>query len=94
MSSIKVYLLLLSLIVINFSFQDESRIGLAHVARAIYVQQHSNKLSSSSVEHLKMFETLGMVCKCCDGANFGQDLCSATWDGSCSNLKCFPWKFQ
>ncbi|TMW90274.1 hypothetical protein EJD97_015977 [Solanum chilense] len=93
MTSMKVYLLLLSLMVINFSFKEESRFGLAHVARPIYIQQHSNdKLSS----YLKMFETLGMVCMCCDGAKFGQDLCSATWDGStsCSNLKCLPWKFQ
>uniref|UniRef100_M1C8Y8 Uncharacterized protein n=1 Tax=Solanum tuberosum TaxID=4113 RepID=M1C8Y8_SOLTU len=78
MSSFKVHFLLLSLLLINFS---ESR-----SARPISLQQHStNKLSS----YLKMFETLGMVCKCCDGV-----VCSATWDGSCSNLKCFPWKSQ
>ncbi|KAK4359215.1 hypothetical protein RND71_021444 [Anisodus tanguticus] len=98
MSSFKFHFLLLSLLVINFS---ESRFGLADAARPISVQQqqqHSNKLSSSSVEYLKMFETLGMVCKCCDGVDIGegknQDLCSATWDGSCSNLQCFPWKSQ
>ncbi|TMW90273.1 hypothetical protein EJD97_015976 [Solanum chilense] len=79
MSSFKVHFLLLSLLLINFS---ESRFA---------IQQHNTiKLSS----YLKMFETLGMVCKCCDGDKFGQDLCSATWDGSCSNLKCFPWKSQ
>lgn len=83
MSSFKVHFLLLSLLLINFS---ESRF-----ARPISLQQHNTiKLSS----YLKMFETLGMVCKCCDGDNIGQDLCSATWDGSCSNLKCVPWKSQ
>ncbi|KAK4342837.1 hypothetical protein RND71_038653 [Anisodus tanguticus] len=96
MSSFKVHFLLLSLLVINFS---ESRFGLADATRPISVQQqqHSNKFTSS-VEYLKMFETLGMVCKCCDGVDIGegkkQDLCSATWDGSCSNLQCFPWKSQ
>ncbi|CAN4116017.1 unnamed protein product [Withania somnifera] len=100
MSSFKVHFLLLSLLVINFSSQEESTFGLANAARPISVQQqqHSNMLSSS-VEYLKMFETLGMVCKCCVvGADFGQgknqELCSATWDGSCSNLQCFPWKSQ
>ncbi|CAN4106034.1 unnamed protein product [Withania somnifera] len=98
MSSFKVHFLLLSLLVINFSSQEKSRFGLANAARPISVlHQHSNKLYSS-VQYLKMFETLGMICKCCDGENTGegkkQDLCSATWDGSCSNLQCFPWKSQ
>lgn len=92
MSSFKVHFLLLSLLVINFS---ESRFGLSDAARPISTQ-HISKFSS--VEYLKMFETLGMVCKCCDGENFGQeinqDLCRATWNDSCSNLKCFPWKSQ
>lgn len=82
---------------INFSFQEESRFGYADAARPISLQQqHSSKLSSS-IQFLKMSETLGMVCKCCDGMDIEkgikQDLCSATWDGSCSNLQCFPWKF-
>ncbi|KAM7499310.1 hypothetical protein LguiA_023724 [Lonicera macranthoides] len=34
----------------------------------------------------KMLSTLGMVCKCCD------DECRSTWEGSCSNLQCLPWK--
>ncbi|MCD7452969.1 hypothetical protein HAX54_019026 [Datura stramonium] len=103
MTSFKVYLLLVSLIlVVNFSFQEESRIGLADTARPISVQQQqhkSTKLSSSvNLKYLKMLETLGMVCKCCDGEVFGQgkyqELCSVTWDGTCSNLQCSPWKSQ
>ncbi|OIT39140.1 hypothetical protein A4A49_00712 [Nicotiana attenuata] len=97
MSSFKVYLLLLSLLVINFSFQEKSRFGLADAARPISLQSQNSKFSSS-VEYLKIFKTLGMVCKCCDGVDSRegrkQDLCSATWAGSCSNLQCFPWKFK
>ncbi|CAN4106009.1 unnamed protein product [Withania somnifera] len=98
MSSFKVYLFLLSVMVINFSFHEESRFGFVDAARPISVQQQHNSKFSSSIKYLKMFETLGMVCKCCDGADFGQgikqDLCTTSWNGSCSNLQCFPWKFQ
>ncbi|KAJ4719929.1 Fibropellin-1 like [Melia azedarach] len=34
---------------------------------------------------------LGVVCKCCDGEK-GE--CRSTWQGSCSNLQCLPWKFH
>uniref|UniRef100_A0A2P2PJJ5 Uncharacterized protein n=1 Tax=Rhizophora mucronata TaxID=61149 RepID=A0A2P2PJJ5_RHIMU len=37
----------------------------------------------------KTLETLGVLCKCCDGAN-GE--CTRTWTGSCNNLQCLPWK--
>ncbi|KAI4354582.1 hypothetical protein L6164_003432 [Bauhinia variegata] len=37
----------------------------------------------------KIFATLGVVCKCCDGINGD---CTSTWTESCSNLQCFPWK--
>ncbi|KAF3636369.1 hypothetical protein BC332_23518 [Capsicum chinense] len=102
MSSFKVHLLLISLLVINFSSQEESRYGLAYAARPISTvqqqQQHRSNKLSSSVDYLKKFETLGMVCKCCDGIDVEkgkkQELCSATWVGSCSNLQCFPWKSQ
>ncbi|AES71054.1 transmembrane protein, putative [Medicago truncatula] len=36
------------------------------------------------------YSTLGLVCKCCDGE--GGD-CISTWDASCSNLMCKPWKY-
>ncbi|KAK7292886.1 hypothetical protein RJT34_15741 [Clitoria ternatea] len=37
----------------------------------------------------KIFATLGLLCKCCDGVG---DTCTGTWTGSCNNLQCFPWK--
>ncbi|KAJ9180644.1 hypothetical protein P3X46_008860 [Hevea brasiliensis] len=41
-------------------------------------------------EHSKIFATLGVVCKCCDG---DQGECTATWKkGSCHKLQCLPWK--
>ncbi|GMH10185.1 hypothetical protein Nepgr_012026 [Nepenthes gracilis] len=39
----------------------------------------------------KFYETLGVVCKCCDGV--GAE-CSSRWTGSCSKLQCLPWKFH
>ncbi|ESW12453.1 hypothetical protein PHAVU_008G114100 [Phaseolus vulgaris] len=35
----------------------------------------------------KIFATLGVVCKCCDGG-----ACTSTWTESCNNLQCYPWK--
>ncbi|KAJ1439442.1 hypothetical protein SESBI_02378 [Sesbania bispinosa] len=37
----------------------------------------------------KIFATLGVVCKCCDGI---EGSCRSTWTDSCSNLQCSPWK--
>ncbi|XP_061348951.1 uncharacterized protein LOC133294310 [Gastrolobium bilobum] len=37
----------------------------------------------------KIFATLGVVCKCCDGVG---GTCTSTWTESCNNLQCFPWK--
>ncbi|OAY41398.1 hypothetical protein MANES_09G098400v8 [Manihot esculenta] len=40
--------------------------------------------------HSKIFATLGVVCKCCDGE---QGECRRIWKkGSCHNLQCLPWK--
>ncbi|GAV65454.1 hypothetical protein CFOL_v3_08969 [Cephalotus follicularis] len=36
-----------------------------------------------------VFATLGVVCKCCNGEG-GE--CTSTWNLSCSNLQCLPWK--
>ncbi|KDP24534.1 hypothetical protein JCGZ_25098 [Jatropha curcas] len=45
----------------------------------------------SEQSHSKIFATLGIVCKCCDGSK-GE--CSSTWKtGSCNKLQCLPWKF-
>ncbi|KAL3717097.1 hypothetical protein ACJRO7_008644 [Eucalyptus globulus] len=38
-----------------------------------------------------IFGTLGIVCKCCDRAG-GE--CTDMHTGSCSNLRCFPWKLS
>lgn len=37
----------------------------------------------------KLLGTLGMVCKCCDGAG-GE--CKTKWLEPCPNLQCHPWK--
>ncbi|KAM5560255.1 hypothetical protein ABKV19_021434 [Rosa sericea] len=37
----------------------------------------------------KVFGTLGIACECCDGVG-GE--CKSRWTGSCSSLKCLPWK--
>ncbi|PWA92624.1 hypothetical protein CTI12_AA078260 [Artemisia annua] len=39
----------------------------------------------------KMLFTLGMECKCCDGASSNEN-CESIWKGSCSKLQCLPWK--
>ena len=41
--------------------------------------------------YARVFDTLGMICKCCDGP--GGD-CTSRWNGSCSNLQCIPWRFH
>ncbi|KAG6671191.1 hypothetical protein I3843_Q009100 [Carya illinoinensis] len=50
-------------------------------------------LSSSSIpdqqKYSKIFSTLGIVCKCCDGET-GE--CTSTRTECCSKLQCFPWK--
>ena len=43
----------------------------------------------SHQEYSKIFSTLGVVCKCCDGID---GACSNTWTNSCTNLQCLPWK--
>ncbi|WCJ19689.1 hypothetical protein M5689_001970 [Euphorbia peplus] len=37
----------------------------------------------------KLFGSLGVVCKCCDGTN-GE--CTTSWESSCLKLQCHPWK--
>ncbi|KAH1090160.1 hypothetical protein J1N35_017417 [Gossypium stocksii] len=43
------------------------------------------------IGYSKIFATLGVVCKCCDGSG-GE--CSTTWTQPCSKLKCLPWKLH
>ncbi|KAJ4833508.1 hypothetical protein Tsubulata_008012 [Turnera subulata] len=37
----------------------------------------------------KVFATLGVVCKCCDGT---EGECTTTWTGSCHKPQCLPWR--
>ncbi|KAI5574879.1 hypothetical protein BDE02_10G175100 [Populus trichocarpa] len=49
-------------------------------ARPLTLQQGNSK---------RFFATLGLECKCCDGAK-GE--CRSSWESSCPKLKCHPWK--
>ncbi|KAG6763722.1 hypothetical protein POTOM_031159 [Populus tomentosa] len=49
-------------------------------ARPLTLQQGNSK---------RFFASLGLECKCCDGAK-GE--CRSSWDSSCPKLKCHPWK--
>ncbi|KAL2336532.1 hypothetical protein Fmac_010978 [Flemingia macrophylla] len=42
--------------------------------------------------YAKIFATLGVVCKCCDGVGGSCRPLISTWTESCNNLQCFPWK--
>ncbi|CBI30472.3 unnamed protein product, partial [Vitis vinifera] len=52
--------------------------------RAVEGRLLSSSSSSSRQRYWKIFTTLGMVCKCCDGVG-GE--CTSTWNMSCSNLQ-------
>ncbi|XP_057440471.1 uncharacterized protein LOC130732442 [Lotus japonicus] len=43
----------------------------------------------SNQGYSKIFATLGVVCKCCDGVGGS---CTSSWTESCNNLQCLPWK--
>ncbi|KAJ9185280.1 hypothetical protein P3X46_004933 [Hevea brasiliensis] len=71
--------LLFLLLVLSISFPQKPRITEARTLSFLAEQNHS-----------KIFATLGVVCKCCDG---GQGECTRTWKkGSCHKLQCLPWK--
>ncbi|KAK6231338.1 hypothetical protein QUC31_011372 [Theobroma cacao] len=73
--------LLLLLLVISVS---ASQVPLASEARPLSILPDQQSYS-------KIFATLGVVCKCCDGPG-GE--CSTTWTQPCSQLKCLPWKLH
>ncbi|KAF4395661.1 hypothetical protein G4B88_013435 [Cannabis sativa] len=51
-----------------------------------------NKQGYDKYNYLKNFdETLGAVCKCCDGEGGS---CTRNWNAPCSKLQCLPWKFH
>ncbi|CAN1142494.1 hypothetical protein LINPERPRIM_LOCUS26049 [Linum perenne] len=43
--------------------------------------------SSLHLRSSKIFATLGVECKCCDSGE-----CLTSWKGSCSDVKCLPWR--
>ncbi|XAR50890.1 hypothetical protein NMG60_11005346 [Bertholletia excelsa] len=43
------------------------------------------------IKYKKVYATLGVVCKCCDGAG-GE--CKSTWAEPCSKFQCLPWKLH
>ncbi|KAJ8631821.1 hypothetical protein MRB53_025144 [Persea americana] len=38
---------------------------------------------------LKLLESLGVMCRCCDGIG---GKCKSSWDTPCLKLDCSPWK--
>nr|GMD43417.1 Fibropellin-1 like [Ipomoea batatas] len=81
--------LLLILLILHLSSQKHSRFAEARPLISL-VNQES--------KYAKLFATLGMVCKCCDGAEVSDggesEGCKASWSGSCSKLQCLPWKLK
>ncbi|XWS43781.1 hypothetical protein CRYUN_Cryun16bG0133500 [Craigia yunnanensis] len=73
--------LLLLLLVFSVS---ASQVPPASAARPLSILPDQQRYS-------KIFATLGVVCKCCDGT--GAE-CSSTWTEPCSQLKCLPWKLH
>ncbi|XP_027173241.1 uncharacterized protein LOC113772943 [Coffea eugenioides] len=78
--------LLLMLFLVSFGWQDEkfSSAGASRPLPFLPQQRYS-----------KIFASLGVVCKCCDGAAASDgEHCATTWTGACSDLQCLPWKLQ
>ncbi|XP_015584384.1 uncharacterized protein LOC8279737 [Ricinus communis] len=73
-------LLLLLLLVLTVSLSQKSIITEARTLS--FLPEHAGKS--------KIFATLGIVCKCCDGNLQGE--CTSTWKGTCRKLQCLPWK--
>ncbi|KAF5794919.1 hypothetical protein HanRHA438_Chr08g0345001 [Helianthus annuus] len=42
-------------------------------------------------KYARVFATLGVECRCCDGAS-SNERCKSIWEGSCSKLQCLSWK--
>ncbi|EEF38178.1 conserved hypothetical protein [Ricinus communis] len=73
----KGFLACLLLLMIAAMFHQSPRGG---EARTLTLKQGNTK---------KFFATLGLECKCCDGAH-GE--CRSSWESSCPKLQCHPWK--
>ncbi|KAG1339283.1 hypothetical protein COCNU_04G015890 [Cocos nucifera] len=68
------FLLLLVCVQVHISMGAEAR-PLPSIKQERYVQ---------------VLESLGLNCRCCDGAG-GE--CRTTWNSTCAKLDCLPWKF-
>ncbi|KAI3677476.1 hypothetical protein L6452_36739 [Arctium lappa] len=75
---------MLFVLVSGFSFKPRHQM-------TIFAQGRSLSIIPQQSTYAKVFDTLGIVCKCCDHP--GED-CTSRWNGSCSNLRCIPWKFH
>ncbi|CAH9080075.1 unnamed protein product [Cuscuta epithymum] len=80
--------LLLFLLVLQLSSHKHTTFAEARPLISLLHQDNSR--------YVKLFATLGMECKCCDGVVIadgrGEDQCEASWSGYCSKLHCLPWK--
>ncbi|KAJ9684427.1 hypothetical protein PVL29_016742 [Vitis rotundifolia] len=67
-------------------------LALFFIVVAIFQYPRAMEAKPASFQrYSKVFNTLGVVCKCCDGEG-GE--CKSTWEGSCPKLQCLPWKYQ
>ncbi|CAI0427365.1 unnamed protein product [Linum tenue] len=48
--------------------------------------------SSTHLGSSKIFATLGVICKCCDNREGENGECASSWEGSCSDVQCLPWR--
>ncbi|CAN1135088.1 hypothetical protein LINPERPRIM_LOCUS15737 [Linum perenne] len=56
------------------------------------VEARTLPFSSLHLGSSKFFATLGVVCKCCDNRPSGNGECSSSWEGSCRDVQCLPWR--
>ncbi|XAR66228.1 hypothetical protein NMG60_11012379 [Bertholletia excelsa] len=75
--------LLLLLFLMAITFQSRSV-----EPRAMALALQNPPISGDTKE---LARALGMVCNCCDGVE--GDECRSSWEGRCTELRCFPWKY-
>ncbi|MFS7953709.1 hypothetical protein Hanom_Chr07g00621801 [Helianthus anomalus] len=74
---------LVFVLVTGFRFESNHQVMIFAQARPLSLV--------STARYVRAFDTLGMICKCCDSV--GGD-CTRTWSGSCSNLQCLTWRLH
>ncbi|KAL3536451.1 hypothetical protein ACH5RR_004912 [Cinchona calisaya] len=82
-------LFLMLLFVASFGLQQQKLNSVVEASRPLpFVNQQ---------RYSNIFDSLGVVCKCCDYAaamGESEEHCTTSWAGSCSNLRCLPWKLH